>query len=334
MISYGLCVPFCLLAVYIVERQGLRFGLMLGSWLTAVGGGLCCLATLPGVWSGDLWWSHHTAFVLTVLGQALTGMGCPFISCVPTKVSQNWFGESERTMATLILGMSNPLGLVLGQLITPQIITQPSQLPLLNLIWFLPALPGFLLTVFGVKSSLPPTPPSPSAAAAKTVKRKPFLGTIMQLVTNVPFLIIFMFLGGAMGYISTLQTKLEQMLCSRGYSDTLAGVSAALIIISGFVASFPIGYASIKSGKMILISKIACIPAVLILGVSVWMFLQPFQDGWIVVTCVFLGVFSLGIYPVMLELSVECTYPLDESVVTGLCYLSSAIQVNLKSLSL
>jgi len=129
-----------------------------------------------------------------------------------------------------------------------------------------------------------------------------------------------------MGYISTLQTKLEQMLCSRGYSDTLAGVSAALIIIAGFVASFPIGYASMKSGKLILISKIACIPAVVILGISVWMFLQPFQDSWIVVTCVFLGMFSLGIYPVMLELSVEATYPLDESVVTGLCYLSSAIQ--------
>ena len=326
MVSYGLCVPFCLVAVYIVERQGLRFGLMLGSWLTAVGGGLCCLATLPGVWSGQPWWSAHTAFVLTVLGQALTGMGCPFISCVPTKVSQNWFGESERTMATLILGMSNPLGLVLGQLITPFIVSNPSQLPLLNLIWFLPALPGFLLTLCGVKSSLPPTPPSPSAAASKNNNRRPFLGTIRQLCTNVPFLIIFMFLGGAMGYISTLQTKLEQMLCSRGYSDTLAGISAALIIIAGFIASFPIGYISMKSGKLILISKIACIPAVLILGISVWMFLQPFMNSWIIVTCILLGVFSLGIYPIMLELSVECTYPLDESVVTGLCYLSSAIQ--------
>lgn len=45
-----------------------------------------------------------------------------------------------------------------------------------------------------------------------------------------------------------------------------------------------------------------------------------------IVTCILLGVFSLGIYPIMLELSVEATYPLDESVVTGLCYLSSAIQ--------
>merc|ERR550532_2354900 len=81
-----------------------------------------------------------------------------------------------------------------------------------------------------------------------------------------------------------------------------------------------------KSGKLILISKAACVPAVVVLGVSVWMFLQPFMEELMIVTCVFLGVFSLGIYPVMLELSVEATYPLDESVVTGLCYLSSAIQ--------
>jgi len=329
MISYGLCIPFCLLAVYIVERRGLRFGLLVGAWLTAVGGSLCCLATLPGVWGGEVWWSQAVAFRLTVVGQALTGMGCPFISCVPTKVSQNWFGEKERTLATLILGMSNPLGLVLGQLITPLMISNPTQVPLLNLVWFLPAIPGFLLTVGGVRSSLPPTPPSPSAAMAKTAKRGPFLGTIMQLIRNKAFLIIFIFLGGAMGYISTLQTKLEQILCSRGYSDSLAGLAAAVIIISGFIASFPLGYLSIRSGKLILISKCACIPAILALLVSTWMMIQPSMATWVVVICGILGICSLGIYPIMLELSVECTYPLDESVVTGLCYLSSAIQGSL-----
>merc|ERR1719507_1566413 len=80
---------------------------------------------------------------------------------------------------------------------------------------------------------------------------------------------------------------------------------------------------------MILISKIACLPSVLMLGVAVWMFVQPSLEVWVVLTCILLGVFSLGIYPVMLELSVECTYPLDESVVTGLCYLSSALQGSL-----
>ena len=68
-----------------------------------------------------------------------------------------------------------------------------------------------------------------------------------------------------MGYVSTLQTKLEQILCSRGYSDVLAGVGAALIIFSGFLASFPIGLVSMKTGRLILISKSACLPAIAVI---------------------------------------------------------------------
>ena len=36
-------------------------------------------------------------------------------------------------------------------------------------------------------------------------------------------MILFMFVGGAMGYVSAISTKIEQMLCSRGYSDQIAG---------------------------------------------------------------------------------------------------------------
>ena len=49
------------------------------------------------------------------MGQALTGMGNPMAVSVPTKVSQHWFRESQRTFATIILAMSLPLGIVLGQ---------------------------------------------------------------------------------------------------------------------------------------------------------------------------------------------------------------------------
>ena len=134
-----------------------------------------------------------------------------------------------------------------------------------------------------------------------------------------------------------------KVLCSRGYSDSLAGLSAALMIIAGFLASFPLGYLSMKSGKLILITKVytlvsmqplskfpfqcACLPAIVALGVSTWILIQSGLSSAVVSICAILGVCSLGIYPIMLELSVECTYPLDESVVTGLCYLSSAIQV-------
>ena len=81
-------------------------------------------------------------------------------------------------------------------------------------------------------------------------------------------------------------------------------------------------------GKMTLVSKVACIPAVSVLGLMCWALVQPNMSWLVILSCVLLGIASLGIYPIMLELSVECTYPLDESVVTGLCYLSSAFQVH------
>jgi hypothetical protein len=78
---------------------------------------------------------------------------------------------------------------------------------------------------------------------------------------------------------------------------------------------------------MTLVSKVACVPAVIVLGLMCWTLVQPGMAWLVILSCVLLGIASLGIYPIMLELSVECTFPLDESVVTGLCYLSSALQV-------
>ena len=52
----------------------------------------------------------------------------------------------------------------------------------------------------------------------------------------------------------------------------------------------------------------------------------PYQGGFILGTCICLGIFALGVYPTALELIVECTYPLDQATSTALIFLSSAIQ--------
>lgn len=43
--------------------------------------------------------------------------------------------------------------------------------------------------------------------------------SVKQLLTNKPFMIMFFFIGGAMGYISCVSTKIEQIMCASGYSD-------------------------------------------------------------------------------------------------------------------
>ena len=65
------------------------------------GGLLCCLSTLPHLSEGL---SSDSKFNLALVGQALTGIACPFISCVPTKISQHWFNDEQRALATILLG--------------------------------------------------------------------------------------------------------------------------------------------------------------------------------------------------------------------------------------
>ncbi len=53
---------------------------------------MCFLSSLPYLSDGL---SNDTKFYLALIGQALTGVACPFISCVPTKISQLWFSDDE-----------------------------------------------------------------------------------------------------------------------------------------------------------------------------------------------------------------------------------------------
>ena len=50
----------------------------------------------------------------------------------------------------LLLGMSNPIGIVMGQFCTPFIVQKPEHVPLMNIIWFIPAGLGALLTIWKV----------------------------------------------------------------------------------------------------------------------------------------------------------------------------------------
>ena len=194
---------------------------------------------------------------------------------------------------------------------------KPEDVPYMNILWFVPAGIGAIMTVLKVTNNVPPTPPSPSAALAmqqSTANRGglEYWKNIKQLFTNWPFIILFLFVGGAMGYVSAISTKIEQILCSRGYSDVIAGVSGSLILFMDFVASFPMGLIAYKTKKPVLMTKLCgfvVITSLVLIGVFMRM---PDQEAAIIVSCSLLGIFALGSYPLALELIVECTYPVDQ----------------------
>ncbi len=70
------------------------------------------------------------------------------------------------------------------QALTPQFVQSDSDVPYINIVWFIPAAVGTLLTPIVVTSNRPPTPPSPSAAKDARDRSTSYLPNIKKLFTN------------------------------------------------------------------------------------------------------------------------------------------------------
>lgn len=218
-IGFMVGIPTCLASTWICDRFGLRLAVYIGAGLTAMGGVLRAISSLPGT-TIDL----ETQYTMVFIGQALTGLGNPMAVSVPTKVSQHWFRESQRTFATIFLAMSLPLGIVLGQGVTPTFVKEASDVATMNWVWAIPALLTMVLCVLLVRSSKPPSPPSASADQDQAQENMPYVKKMKALLTNKNYMAINIAIGGAVGYFNCIATQLQQFMCSRGYSTAFSGM--------------------------------------------------------------------------------------------------------------
>ena len=97
--------------------------------------------------------------------------------------------------------MSQPIGLVLGQGVTPLFVQHPSDIYLLNIVWFILAAFGVAIAFISIKSSAPPSPPSRSASLVtelglQTFSR--FLDNVKALLTNIQCLLLSTTIGTIM----------------------------------------------------------------------------------------------------------------------------------------
>jgi len=326
-ISFMVGIPMCLVSCYVVNSKGFRTGMYFGTVLTMLGGAIRALSTLPGL---NKQMDLKTQYYLSLVGQALTGMGNPFAVSLPTKVSQNWFGEKEREIATGILAMSLPIGIVFGQGCSPIFVTEGSDVPVMNIIWLIPALITQLMVIFFVTTSLPPSPPSNSSRLAleneKSSSFKEYLIIMRSMFMNVPYLIIFLILGGAVGFFNAFSTQLSQLMCSRGYDNISSGITGSLLLGTGFAGAIASGIVVTKFGYIEEVTKVFYGIAGLF-GILIGEFLRkPNSEALIMLFSAMFGIFGFGMYPLGLELSVEVTYPVDESIGTALIFLSGQLQ--------
>lgn len=308
-------VPFGFLATWLLDTIGLRVSIVLCSWLNCIGSLLrvvSCLEVIPKTYQ----------YILLITGQSLAACAQPFVVFCPTKLAALWFSGNQRATANMLSAMSNPLGIMIANLVSPAIVTSGDKIPFLLQLYSIPAVLSMLMATFGVCSSVPPTPPTVSAEE----KSEPFFIGLKQIFQNKSYLILCLSFGTGLGLFTTLSTLIQQILCPHGYDNTFSGLCGALLIGGGVTGAALTGLILDRTKCFEEVIKI-CSALSSLAGVA-FSLLTRYENQRILIafSITLMGMFGFSLYPACMETAVECTYPVAEATSSGLLFISGQLQ--------
>ncbi|KAK4312128.1 hypothetical protein Pmani_016421 [Petrolisthes manimaculis] len=312
-------IPFCFISTFSVNQLGLKAAIHTGSALNTIGALIRLLSTCGIISDGK------TQYAVGLGGQVLAGMAQSFLLFIPTKVSQLWFPEDARALSTTILALSNPLGILVTQVISPLLVPESDNLPTLNYVFGGLAVCTQVVTLICITRSKPPTPPSYSAERGEK-ERQPYLQQLKSTFTTVPYLLLLLALGCGVALFSALATVTAQILCPLGYDDVFSGIVMGVMILCGFVGSAVTGITADRTKAFTPITKLCYGAAAIFAIIMMEMFMVPDQRALVAITTGLFGFFGVGAYPIGLELAVEATYPVEESISTAFIFMSGQVQ--------
>uniref|UniRef100_T1ISH1 Major facilitator superfamily (MFS) profile domain-containing protein n=1 Tax=Strigamia maritima TaxID=126957 RepID=T1ISH1_STRMM len=324
-VVFVVTIPFIVIASKLSNSKELKFMVPIyaGALSNIIGAAVRVVGSLDNIPKPYL-------FYLTMAGQIIIAMGQPFIYSIPTRVSEVWFPDNQRTISTTAIAMANPLGCALSNIISPIILEHHGifyichlLMNLQNVFWTVCACIFGLGTFVLIRDSKPPTPPSLSA---NTLERNQSYGvSIKQLFMNSQYIILIVVTGIVYGAVSGIQTLIDQFLCQKGYSNVcygkafnrmekeFAGLCGMLLNGIGIIGAVVFGVIADKTKKLEELTKISfgggAISGAVLVMVSFIMF----------------GFFVMATFPLALELAAETTYPVNETLSAGFVIISGQI---------
>ena len=99
----------------VLDKGGLRVGVLLGVFLTSVGMWMKCLINVSPIY--------------VLVGQLIAACGQPLISCAPAKLAALWYGENERVIAVTVGTAFQPIGVAIGYVLPAFFVTEADTYP-------------------------------------------------------------------------------------------------------------------------------------------------------------------------------------------------------------
>jgi len=308
------------LATICFERYGMR-----GTFLIATGG-MFVSASLRVIGSlKKLNLAPANGYAWALAGQITGGLVQPLILNSPAKLITRWFPAEQRDLFIAATSSFNILGSMIGQVISTYFVPDHGSFPALHLISSFWA--GFVFILFVLFFENFPKYP-PSLAALQHLENMHIPHAVHRYyydcLTNFNFLLLFCGFGCGLALFNSIITLVGELTEPYHYSSDDAGMFALTFLLSGITAALLIGpildHTHLYKTFLRLFS---------VLGFGAIWFLNSAmrQDNTtqLLISFGVFGFFVLPLLPIVIEVGVECTYPVPEEYSTGLLMASGNV---------
>ncbi|KAI9199775.1 major facilitator superfamily domain-containing protein [Polychytrium aggregatum] len=276
-------LPGSICSAILLDSYGIRKTVLFGSFFQFVGAGLC--------YGGSFISNPTGKIVLAFIGEAFAGFSQPsFLDACP-KLSTIWFAPEERAIPTACSTIGNPIGGAVAFLLVPAILL------------------GYTCGTFALFaiSAVACIEPKQLASVQAKDAEVSFKTAFMKCVKLRLFwqLAATMAIGTAV--FSNITSYLNQIMSPYGYSADDTGTMGAVLVFSGVIATFMFGYLADRSRRHALILKLNSSFMVVSYLFFALIFNRPNILPVLVVSCFFIGVFTVGSLPVFLDMIVAVT---------------------------
>ncbi|KAJ3627392.1 hypothetical protein MTP99_014772 [Tenebrio molitor] len=326
IIYMALYAPLVIPASYVLDKKGLRVAGLIGGLGTTLGTAIKVFST------------GRDSFWLVLLGQGIVAASQLLILCLPPRIAAVWFKPNEVSTACSLGVFGTQLGCAIGFVLSPIIVQNHESVEEIGsdlkvLCWILTAvmIPGGLAVIFYFPLQ-PPKPPSITQVQERSrtekFSTKSFFVSIMDLCTNIPFVIHVIAYGINIGVFSAIGTLLNpivlQYFSDSPNAEEFIGRAGLVMIVIGMVGSITFGIILDKTHKF----KETTFFTYLMSSVSVvaFMFALEMKSKILVYISIgTVGLFTNAYMPVGFEMAMELTYPSSEGTTTGLLMAPSQV---------
>ncbi|KAG1732244.1 MFS general substrate transporter [Suillus paluster] len=297
-------IPVSLLVPLLCTRFGIRRCADVGVVMLLVSGWVRYAGSITSL-------SPESAYALLFLGQFFSAISQPVFQVLGPKYSEMWFDLKGRTTATMVIAIANPIGGALGQLLSPLGTARHSVLVLAIVSTAVaPAL--FLI------ESEPPSPPTYAGSKAPQSLYSLLLAMVGKVRPSDPaymapherldFTIITLIFGVLVGATNALTILSAQYFEPEGYDDVTSGLFGATLLSSGILGSV----VTAPLFDWVLTHHLGITLKILVpMAAGAWLSLiwavKPHNTGGIFAIMVIIGVCSITMLPIALELGAELT---------------------------